>query len=276
MYIEFNKNLKNINEFVFAKLNEYRKPGVIDLSRGLPFNMPHKAIIEELLMQSLKKENHIYTDHKGLKELRVAVSDYYKTNYNIDLNPDTEVQILMGSKEGIYATMQALTNTDDRVLLPNPGFPVYNEIANLLQIDTKQYVLSEKNNFVPTRLELEALTNLKTKLLLIDYPHNPTGVNCTKEDLEMFYNYAREKNLILLFDAVYRELSFTPHPTLLQIDTEKTNSIEIGSMSKIASMSGWRIAYMVGNAKVIEAVRKVKSVIDVGQFVPIQYAAKKP
>lgn len=275
MYIEFNKNLKNIPELVFTELNKYRKAGVIDLSRGLPFNAPKKEILEELLTQSLKQENNIYTDHRGLEELRVAVAKHYKDTYNIDLNPDTEIQILMGAKEGLFATMSALLNPDDRVLLPNPGFPVYEGIANFLQLDKRHYVLSEKNNFVPSKIELEAITNLKTKLLLIDYPHNPTGVNCTKADLEMFYSYAREHNLIILFDAVYRELSFTSHPTLLEVDKEKTNSIEIGSMSKIASMSGWRIAYMVGNAKIIDAVRKVKSIIDVGQFVPIQYAAKK-
>lgn len=275
MHIEFNKNLKDINELIFTKLNKYRTSDTIDLSRGLPFDSPKKEILEELLIQSLKKDNHIYTDHRGLKELRIAVSKYYKETYNVSLNPDTEVQILMGAKEGLFSTMSALLNAGDRILLPNPGFPIYNEIASFLQLDKKQYLVSEKNDFVPSKVELEAITNIKTKLLLVDYPHNPTGVNCTKEDLEMFYSYAREHNLTVLFDAVYRELSFTPHPTLLQIDTEKTNSIEIGSMSKIASMSGWRIAYMVGNAKIIEAVRKVKSLIDVGQFVPIQFAAKK-
>lgn len=271
---EFSIRTQRIEELIFTKLNSYRtKQNLIDLSRGVPFGSPPRELIYELNMRSKFEENHIYGDMRGLKELRQEISYFYKETYDVDLDPETEVQVLIGSKEGIANLILACVNPGDSVVVPNPAFPVYYNAVRFARGEFTWAYLNEENNYLPNYKDLSSSLTGKEKLMLVNYPHSPTGAVCSLSDFEDMASFAKSNNIMLLHDAVYRELSFKKHPTLLQVQGAKDYSVEIGSLSKTFNMSGWRIAYMVGNREILEKLRSIKTIFDVGQFIPIQYAA---
>ena len=275
MKYTFSQRVSKIEELIFRKLDVLRNgdPELIDLSRGLPQGLPPREVLSELTLRLKYPENHIYTVEKGLKTLREEVAYFYKDRYNVILDPETEVQVLMGGKDGLSALAQACIDDGDSVIIPDPSFPAYVNCALLAGAETTMLPLNAKTNFVPTRQDLDNVVKPKTKLMYVNYPHNPTGAVCTLDDFKMFSDFGRDNKVVVCYDAVYRDISFFKHPTLLQVDGAKDYCVEIGSLSKTFDMVGWRMAYIVGNKEVIAQVRKIKSVSDVGQFVPIQYSA---
>lgn len=271
---EFSKRSDLIEPLIFNELNILRKkPNLIDLSRGVPFGSPPRELIYELNMRSKYDDNHIYTDNRGLKELREEISYYYKENFDVTLDPETEVQVLIGSKEGIANLLLASLNKGDHVVVPNPSFPVYFNGIRFAGGEFTWAMLNWENNFLPDYKDLYKRLSGKEKLMIVNYPHSPTGAVCSLKDLQDTCDFAKENNIMVLYDACYRELAFEKHPTLLQVKGAKDFSVEIGSLSKTFNMTGWRIAYMVGNKEIISKVNSIKTIFDVGQFVPIQYAA---
>jgi LL-diaminopimelate aminotransferase len=274
--LEFSNRVKSIKELIFRRLDVLRNgdPDLIDLSRGLPLGLPPREVLYELNLRLKYPENHIYTVEKGLKELRNEVAYFYKDVYDVDLDPETEVQILMGGKDGLAAIVQACVNPGEHVIVPDPSFPAYVNCVLLAGGVPTMLPLREETKYVPTNADLEAaLKKGKTKLMYINYPHNPTGASCTLDDFKRFVDFSERNNVVGCYDSVYREISYVKHPTLLQVKGAKSSCVEIGSLSKTFDMVGWRMAYMVGNKDIIAQVRKVKSAWDVGQFVPVQYAA---
>ncbi len=274
MELAFSKRVNSIRELIFRKLDSLRNgdPDLIDLSRGLPLGLPPREVLYELNLRLKYPENHIYTVEKGLKEFRNEVAYFYKDRYDVDLDPETEVQILMGGKEGLSAIAQACVDPGEGVIIPDPSFPAYVNCVLLASGTPIMLPLKEETKYVPTKKDLESVLKGKVKLMYINYPHNPTGASCSLDDFKLFVEFCNNNNIVGCYDAVYRDLSFSKHPTLLQIKGSKDSCVEIGSLSKTFDMVGWRMAYMVGNRDVIAQVRKVKSAIDVGQFVPVQYA----
>jgi len=273
--LSFSKRIEEIEELIFFKLNSYRnKENLIDLSRGVPFGSPPTELIYELNMRSTYEDNHIYNDMRGLKELREEIAYFYEDTYNVKLDPETEVQILIGSKEGLANLMLAVTNPGDSIIIQNPAFPVYFNAVRFARANFTWANLYEKNNYLIDYTELEQSLKGNEKLMIFNYPNSPTGAVCTLKDFEEAYNFCKNNNIILLHDAVYRELSFKKHPTLLEVPEAKELGVEIGSLSKTFNMSGWRIAYMVGNKEILAKLKAIKTIFDVGQFVPIQYAAR--
>jgi len=272
--LEFSNRVSSIRELIFRKLDLLRNgdPDLIDLSRGLPLGLPPREILYELNLRLKYPENHIYTVEKGLKEFRNEVAYFYKDRFDVDLDPETEVQILMGGKDGLAAIAQACVNPGESVIIPDPSFPAYVNCVMLASGVPVMLPLREETKYVPTRKDLEACLKGKTKLMYINYPHNPTGASCTLDDFKMFVDFSESNNVVGCYDSVYRDISFSKHPTLMQVKGAKNSCVEIGSLSKTFDMVGWRMAYMVGNKDVIAQVRKVKSAWDVGQFVPIQYS----
>ncbi len=272
---EFSKRVSKIRELIFRKLDVLRNgdPELIDLSRGLPQGLPPREVLSELTLRLKYAENHIYTVEKGLKKLREEVAYFYKDRYDVELDPDNEVQILMGGKDGLASIAQACLDPGHEAIVPDPSFPAYANCVLLADGEPVMLKLKEETGYVPSNDDLKKCLSPKTRLMYINYPHNPTGASCSLEDFGRFVEFGNKNNLILCYDAVYRDLSFTKHPTLLQVKGSKDCSVEIGSLSKTFDMVGWRMAYMVGNKDVIANVRKVKSVFDVGQFVPIQFSA---
>jgi len=274
--LEFSNRVNSIKELIFRRLDALRTgdPELIDLSRGLPLGLPPREVLYELNLRLKYPENHIYTVEKGLKELRHEVAYFYKDVYDVDLDPETEVQILMGGKDGLAAIAQACVNPGESIIVPDPSFPAYVNCVLLAGGVPTMLPLNRETKYVPTNADMDAaLKKGKTKLMYINYPHNPTGASCTLDDFKRFVDFSESNNVIGCYDSVYREISFVKHPTLLQVKGAKNSCVEIGSLSKTFDMVGWRTAYMVGNKDVIAQVRKVKSAWDVGQFVPIQYSA---
>jgi LL-diaminopimelate aminotransferase len=270
----FSQRVSRIEPLIFRKLDALRvDPELIDLSRGLPQGLPPREVLSEITLRLKYPENHIYTVEKGLKVLREEVAYFYKDRYDIDLDPETEVQILIGGKDGLACICQACLDPGDKAIVPDPSFPAYVNCVLLSGADPIMLPLTAETKYVPTREDLNKCVKPRTKLMYLNYPHNPTGAVCTLDDFKTFADFGREHNIIVCYDAVYRDISFFKHPTLLQVKGSKDYCVEIGSLSKTFDMVGWRMAYMVGNKEVIEQVRKVKSVFDVGQFVPIQYSA---
>ena len=274
MELKFSNRANSIRELIFRKLDALRTndPELIDLSRGLPLGLPPREVIYELNLRLKYPENHIYTGEKGLKEFRNEVAYFYKDRYDVDLDPETEVQILMGGKDGLSAIAQACVDPGDSVIIPDPSFPAYVNCVLLASGVPVMLPLKAETKYIPTKKDLEAALKGKVKLMYINYPHNPTGASCTLEDFKLFVDFCESNNIVGCYDAVYRDISFSQHPTLMQVKGAKNSCVEIGSLSKTFDMVGWRMAYMVGNKDVIAQVRKVKSAIDVGQFVPIQYS----
>ena len=275
MKYSFSQRVSKIQELIFRKLDVLRNgdPELIDLSRGLPQGLPPREVLSELTLRLKYPENHIYNVEKGLKVFREEVAYFYKDRYNVDLDPETEVQILMGGKDGLACIAQACVDDGDGIIIPDPSFPAYVNCALLSGAEPIMLPLRAETNYVPTKKDLEDICTPKTKLMYVNYPHNPTGAVCSIDDFKMFSDFGREHNVVVCYDAVYRDISFFKHSTLLQVEGAKDYCVEIGSLSKTFDMVGWRMAYMVGNKDVIAQVRKIKSVFDVGQFVPIQYSA---
>jgi len=271
----FSQRVSKIQELIFRRLDVMRdgSQDLIDLSRGLPQGLPPREVLSEITLRLKYPENHIYTVEKGLKTLREEVAYFYKDRYDVDLDPETEVQVLIGGKDGLACISQACLDDGDKAIVPDPSFPAYVNCVLLADGTPIMLPLKAENKFVPTREDLNAVVDKRTKLMYVNYPHNPTGAVCSLDDFKMFSDFGRDNNVVVCYDAVYRDISFFKHPTLLQVKGSKDYCVEIGSLSKTFDMVGWRMAYMVGNKDVIAQVRKIKSVFDVGQFVPIQYSA---
>ncbi|MBU5468191.1 LL-diaminopimelate aminotransferase [Virgibacillus sp. MSJ-26] len=274
--------VKNLPPYLFAKLNERKKElteqgvDVIDLGIGAPDLPTPDFVINELIRTVQKPENHRYPAYDGNADYKEAVAHFYKQHYNVDLNPETEILALIGSKEGIAHLMQAMLNPGDRVLLPNPGYPVYQTAVQMAGAEVEKFSLTEDYHFTPQFDQMNAITD-EVKLMLLNYPGNPTSATVNLNTFLKAVTFAKKHNLIIAHDAAYDLVTFDNYksPSILQAPNAKDYAIEFGSLSKSFNMTGWRIGYVVGNEKVINSLATLKSNIDTGQFTPIQKAAIK-
>ncbi|NLZ72975.1 MAG: aminotransferase class I/II-fold pyridoxal phosphate-dependent enzyme [Bacteroidales bacterium] len=263
----FSKKLKQI-----AEMNSSGQP-VINLGIGSPDNPPPKQVIESLCTHARKKDTHGYQPYNGIPELRKGFAEWYKKWYGVDLNPQNEIQPLIGSKEGVLHITLAFVNPGDKVLVPNPGYPTYTSLSELLGAEVIKYNLTEENNWYPDFDELEQADLDGVKLMWINYPHMPTGAKATPQLFEKLVQFARSRNIVLINDNPYSFI-LNKHPlSLLSIPNAKECCIELNSMSKSHNMPGWRIGMLASNATFEEWILKVKSNIDSGMFRPLQIAA---
>jgi len=262
-----------IEKIITQKRREGRD--LISFGVGDPDIPPPKFILEALAREALNPKNHNYSFSQGDEEFKKAVAEWYKKRFNVDLNPETEVAALIGSKEGLANIPRAFLNPGEKVLIPDPAYPVYLNGATLLNDNIPVVMpLLEENNFLP---KLSKLNMENVKMMFLNYPNNPTGAVITKEKLEEIVEFAKENNLIICYDNAYSELTFDDYeaPSILQIDDAKDYAIEFHSCSKTFSMTGDRIGFAVGNAELIDGLIKVKSQIDSGPQIYIQKAAIK-
>lgn len=273
--------LKKVEEYYFSKkLSEVKKlqligKDIINLGIGNPDLPTHKSVIEELTKSAFLSESNYYQSYKGLDELRFAFSEWYKRIYDVNLNHENEILPLMGSKEGILHISLAFTNENDTVLIPNTGYPTYSSVSNLLNLNIKYYNLTEKNNWLPDFNELEKLTDVKTKILWINYPHMPTGALISENQLKKIVEFAYKKNILIVNDNPY-SLILNPNPqSILKFEQYRDNVLELNSLSKSHNMAGWRIGMVGGSKSNIDNILKVKSNFDSGMFKPVQQAAIK-
>ena len=275
------KRLDSVSEYYFLKklkeVAEMNAAGknVINLGVGSPDLPPSKETIDELCRSAHDKNAHGYQSYIGIPELRQAFSDWYKQWYRVDLNPNTEIQPLIGSKEGILHISLAFLNPGDAVLIPNPGYPTYSSVSNLVGAKIISYDLKEDNNWYPDFEALEKMDLSKVKLMWINYPHMPTGAKATKELFQKLVAFGKKHGIIICNDNPYSFILNDNPLSILEIEGAKEICIEMNSLSKSHNMPGWRMAMLASNPQFVQWILKVKSNIDSGQFKPMMLAAAK-
>jgi aspartate/methionine/tyrosine aminotransferase len=240
---------------------------------GSPDLRPSQSVIDAVKL-ALEDENaHQYQSYQGLPELRKSMADFYLNNYDVPLNPNMEILPLMGSKEGIMHISLAFLNEGDEVLIPNPGYPTYTSVTNLVGAVPVYYDLKESTDWEPDFEALEKLDLTKVKIMWIGYPHMPTGARGSLDLFEKLVVFAKKHQILLINDNPYSFVLNDNPMSLLQVNGAKEVALELNSLSKTFNMAGWRVGMVLGNAKAIDAILKVKSNMDSGMFFGIQKGA---
>ena len=271
--------LANVSEYYFSrKLKEVAKMNaegkdIISLAIGSPDMPPSEETIKVLCEEAQKPNAHGYMPTVGIPELRQAMADWYKHWYNVDLDPNTEIQPLIGSKEGILHVTLAFVNPGDQVLIPNPGYPTYAAVNKILGSDIVYYDLLENNHWQPDFDALEKMDLSKVKLMWTNYPNMPTGGNASMELYVRIVDFARRHHIVVVNDNPYSFILNKKPISILNVPRAKDCCIEFNSMSKSHNMPGWRFGMLSSNAQFIQWILKIKSNIDNGMFRPMQLAA---
>lgn len=270
-----------IPPYMFAELNKkkarLRADGVdlIDLGIGDPDLPTPEHVVNKMRDELNRPQNFKYPSYIGCQDYREAVARYYKERYAVDLDPDTEVIALIGSKEGLANLIYSLVDPGEVALVPDPCYPVYRMATILAGGAYHSLPLTLENGFLPDYTQIETSVLDRARLLLVNYPNNPTAAVADHAFYERTVAFARRHKLVVANDFAYNEIAFDDcrPPSILQIPGAKEVAVELGSLSKTFSMTGWRIGYMVGNKDVIKAMTTIKSNVDSGQFTAIQLAA---
>ena len=273
------ERLASVNEYYFstkgkevARMNAEGKD-IISLAIGSPDLPPSPQTIETLCTQAQRNDVHGYQPTTGIPELRKAMAGFYKRWYNVDLDPNSEIQPLIGSKEGILHVTLAFVNPGDQVLVPNPGYPTYTSLNRILGSEIVNYDLTPENGWQPDFDMLEKMDLSRVKIMWTNYPNMPTGANARMETYEKLVDFAQRHNIIVVNDNPYSFILNEKPISLLQIPGAKKCCIEFNSMSKSHNMPGWRVGMLATNAEFVRWILKVKSNIDSGTFRPMQLAA---
>lgn len=273
------ERLASVNEYYFstkgkevARMNAEGKD-IISLAIGSPDMPPSPQTIETLCTQAQRNDVHGYQPTTGIPELRKAMAGFYKRWYNVDLDPNSEIQPLIGSKEGILHVTLAFVNPGDQVLVPNPGYPTYTSLNRILGSEIVNYDLTPENGWQPDFDMLEKMDLSRVKIMWTNYPNMPTGANARMETYEKLVDFAQRHNIIVVNDNPYSFILNEKPISLLQIPGSKKCCIEFNSMSKSHNMPGWRVGMLATNAEFVRWILKVKSNIDSGTFRPMQLAA---
>ena len=271
--------LNDVKEYYFSKklrevaaLRNEGKP-IINIAIGSPDLAPSNTVIEAIQTAVTLPNAHQYQSYQGIPELRTGIASFYKDNYNVTLNPATEILPLMGSKEGIMHISMAFLNKDDKVLIPNPGYPTYASVTNLVQAEPILYNLNEATNWLPNLEELEQQDLSKVKIMWVNYPHMPTGAVASKEDFKQLIAFAKKHQILIVNDNPYSFILNENPLSILEIEGAKEVAIELNSLSKTFNMAGWRVGMVVGAPEIIKTILQVKSNMDSGMFFGIQKGA---
>lgn len=273
------KRLDTVEEYYFSsKLREVRQlqsegKSIINMGIGSPDLSPSKAVIEAVAAAIQDENGHGYQSYQGLPELRKGMADFYQNQFGVELNPNNEILPLMGSKEGIMHISLAFLNEGDHVLIPNPGYPTYTSVTNLVGAVPVYYDLKEANAWEPDFEALEKLELEKVKIMWLGYPHMPTGARGSLALFEKLVAFAKKHNILLINDNPYSFVLNDNPMSLLQVEGAKEVALELNSLSKTFNMAGWRVGMVLGNPEIIDAVLKVKSNMDSGMFYGIQKGA---
>lgn len=273
--------IKKIPPYLFAEIDKKKEAAikrgvdVISLGIGDP-DLPTPSYIIESLYRSVQNPtNHQYPSYIGSLNFRKAVADWYRRRYNIELDPETEVMALIGSKEGIAHMFWAYIDPEDYALIPDPAYPVYK--TGTIFAGGVPYImpLRAENNFLPDLSAIGIEIAKKAKLMFLNYPNNPTAAVASLEFFQRVVDFAREHNILVCHDSAYIDITFDGYkaPSILQAQGAKDVCVEFGSLSKPFNMTGWRIGYAVGNKEALANLAVIKTNIDSGQFNSIQDAA---
>ncbi len=270
-----------IPPYMFAELNKKKaamiKAGVdvIDLGIGDPDLPTPEHIVEKLIEEVRRPENLKYPSFIGCIEFRQAVADFYKRQFDVELDPETEVLTLIGSKEGIAHVIPSLIDPGDYVLLPDPCYPPYRMATYLANGQIYDMPLRKEHNFEPQFADIPEEIIHRARALFLNYPGNPTTATVDLDFFRRAVSFGRNHQIPIIHDAAYNMVTFDGYkaPSILQVEGAKEVAVEFGSLSKTYNMTGWRIGYVVGNKEIIKSLAIYKSNTDTGQFTPIQKAA---
>jgi len=271
--------IANVEEYYFSKkLAEVRgldspELRVINLGIGSPDLAPSSSTIQAITASAEKSTSHGYQNYKGIPELRKAIADFYSRTYQVNLNTESEILPLMGSKEGIMHIAMAFVNEGDEVLIPNPGYPTYSSVAKLVGATIRTYEMSEALEW---GVDIDALKKSdlsKVKIMWVNFPHMPTGRVASRDELKALVDLARENNFLIVNDNPYSLILNEAPLSILSIEGADEVALELNSLSKSHNMAGWRIGWVTGNKDYIDAVLRVKSNMDSGMFLSLQQAA---
>jgi aspartate/methionine/tyrosine aminotransferase len=269
----------NVQEYYFsqklAQIDRMRREGsdVINLGIGSPDQPPSENTVSALIAEAKKPASHGYQSYSGIPSLRKAFSDWYKKYFHVNLNPDNEILLLMGSKEGIMHISMAFVNPGDEVLVPDPGYPTYSSVTNLVGGIVRKYDLSEENGWLPDLKSLEHSDLSKVKLMWVNYPNMPTGVKGSVDLFTKLIAFSRKNGILLVNDNPYSFILNKEYISILAVEGAKDTALELNSLSKSHNMAGWRIGMVAGQSDYIKTVLKVKSNMDSGMFLAMQMAA---
>lgn len=277
--IQTAKRLESVQEYYFSKklreVNQLISEGkpIINMGIGSPDLTPHPSVIRAIKNAMTDLKAHEYQSYQGLPELRKEMASFYKNQFNVSMDFASEILPLMGSKEGIMHVSMAFLNKSDEVLIPNPGYPTYASVTELVQAKPVLYDLKEVNNWMPDFEKLEQMDLSKVKIMWVCYPHMPTGANATFEVFEKLVAFGKKHHILIVNDNPYSFVLNETPLSIFQVDGAKDIAMELNSLSKSFNMSGWRVGMILGNKSFIEAVLKVKSNMDSGMFYGIQKGA---
>lgn len=285
--IEFDK-IKRLPKYVFAAINEIKlemrrnNEDVIDFSMGNPDGKTPEHIIQKLCEAAQKDKNQGYSVSRGIYKLRLAICNWYKRTYGVELDPETEACVTMGSKEGYVHLVQAIANPGDNAIVAEPAYPIhyYAFILNGANVSTfglkwNEYMELDVDDFFTNLKRVLREVMPRPKFVVVNFPHNPTTIVVYKEFYERLVAMAKQERFYIISDIAYAELCFDGFktPSVLEIEGAKDVAVESYTLSKTYNMAGWRVGFVVGNKKIIQALQKIKSWIDYGIYTPLQIAA---
>ena len=273
--------LDRLPPYVFARVNEIkmeaRRAGIdiIDLGMGNPDLATPEHIVDKLTESARKPHNHRYSASKGITKLRMAISDWYKRRYDVDINPENEAIVTIGVKEGLSHLILVTIRPGDVVFTPNPTYPIHPYSAIIAGGDVRGIPVGPEHDFFENLIAATRQTWPKPKVLIISYPHNPTTEVVDLDFFRKIVDYAKEHDIMVIHDFAYADLTFDGYkaPSFLQVEGAKDVGVEFFSLSKSYNMPGWRVGFCVGNKNTIFALSRIKSYLDYGVFQPIQIAS---
>src|SRR5580765_5343318 len=275
------ERIKRLPPYVFSIVTELkmkaRRAGedIIDLGMGNPDLPTPPHIVNKLVEAVQKPQNHRYSASKGIFQLRGAICDWYKRRYDVDLDPESEAIVTIGSKEGLGHLALAILGPGDVVLCPSPTYPIHQYSVIIAGGDLRSVPLLPGDGFLDRLKEAAKQSWPKPKLLILNYPHNPTTEVVTLDFFHQVYEFAREHELLVVHDLAYADIVFDGYvaPSFMQVPGAKDIGVEFFSLSKSYNMPGWRVGFAVGNREMIHALARMKSYLDYGMFQPVQIAA---
>jgi len=278
--VEF-RRINGLPPYVFAIINELRDEArhagrdVIDMGFGNPDIPSPDIAVDKLAEAARNPRNHRYSASRGIPKLRLAISDLYQRNFGVDLDPDREVVTTIGAKEGLSHLMWTLVGPGDTALVPTPSYPIHIYAPLFAGADVQQVQLGPDQDFFANLMDAWESTWPRPRVIVFSFPHNPTTEVVDLEWMVRLVAFAREHDVVLVHDFAYSDTAFDGYrpPSILEVPGAKDVAVELYTMTKSFSMAGWRVAFLVGNAEIVQALTKLKSYLDYGTFQPIQIAA---
>jgi alanine-synthesizing transaminase len=278
--VEF-RRINGLPPYVFAIINQLRDEArhagqdVIDMGFGNPDIPSPDIAVDKLAEAARNPRNHRYSASRGIPKLRLAIADLYQRNFGVELDPDREVVATIGAKEGLSHLMWTLVGPGDTALVPTPSYPIHIYAPLFAGADVQQVRLGPDQDFFANLMDSWESTWPRPRVIVFSFPHNPTTECVDLAWMTRLVNFAKEHNVILVHDFAYSDTAFDGYrpPSVLEVPGAKDVAVELYTLTKSFSMAGWRVAFMVGNAEIVQALTKLKSYLDYGTFQPIQIAA---